>query len=83
METNEERSGKIENLFITLDEAQELFCQAIELVESVIGSNPYIKSYWIDQAKILASSDHGFLSGSLNLDSIKGMVEEDPDKYVK
>jgi len=70
-----------EEKLLELDEAQMKFIEAIDTVESIVGSDPNIKAYWIDHARIMASSGHGFLSRDLNLDEIKQRVEEDPEGF--
>ncbi len=77
------KSHEIEEMFMTLDEAQEKFIEAIDMIESVVGSDPNIKAYWIGHARILASNDHGYVSRDMNIDDIKERVENDPEKFLK
>ena len=62
-------------------EAQELLLEAIDLIAEAVKETQYeshTKAYMIDHLKIMASSDHGFLTRDLNLDElINGL--EDPD----
>ena len=75
--------NQVEEMLLTLDEAQEKFLEAISLVESIVGTDSHISTYWIDRAKIMASNDHGFINQDINLDDIKMLVEEDPEKFIR
>jgi hypothetical protein len=58
-----------------LMEAQEKIFEAIELIEGAFPDDGYVKSYMLDQLRIIASSDHGFLDGSLNIDKLIARVQ--------
>lgn len=63
-----------------LEDAREHLQQAIELIEQVFPNDEYVKAYMIDHLRIRAGSDHGFLSGDLNIDDlIKRTNELDND----
>jgi len=71
----EEEMDRVEKI----EKAQELMLRAISLVEEAVDGldlEDNVESYWIDHAKIMVSGDHGFLTDDLNLDKIRGMVEE-------
>ena len=58
-----------------LMEAQEKIFEAIDLIEQVFPDDGYVKSYMIDQLRIMASGDHGFLDSSLNIDKLIARVQ--------
>ena len=73
--------GLAKNVLVAEEMGMEKKVELVRLVESIVGSDPNIKAYWIDHARIMASSGHGFLSRDLNLDEIKQRVEEDPEGF--
>lgn len=60
-----------------MEEAQEHLFRAMELIEEVFGDDPNVQAYMIDQIAVLASDEHGFLSGSLNIDELKERILND------
>lgn len=56
--------------------AQEFVNSAIEILEVACEGDANAQAYMIDQLKIHASSDHGFLSSNLNLDELAKRYEE-------
>lgn len=66
--TQEQRTEIVDALM----EAQEKFREVIKAVEQYINAtgDRNAKAYWLDHAKIMAGSGHGFLSRDLNLDNI-------------
>ena len=53
-----------------IEDAQILIYQAIEILEEVLQDDAYAQTYLLDHLKILAGSNHGFLSRDLNLDEL-------------
>lgn len=62
-----------------LEEAREHLQQAIELIKGVFPDDEYVKAYIIDQLRIRAGGDHGFLSGDLSIDDLIERVSEAVD----
>lgn len=66
-------------------EAQSRIQDAIEILEIACEGDANAEAYMIDQLKILASSNHGFLSSNLNLDELaeryEGEEVESPDYF--
>lgn len=67
-------------------QAQDLLFEAIDLLEQATAGDGNAKAYLVDHLKIMASEDHGFLSGDLNLDKLieryreeADEIEDDPD----
>lgn len=60
------RQKKIE----LLETAQEKLVECIEILEDAVGDNANAVAYLIDQLKIHATADHGYLSNSLNIDTL-------------
>lgn len=62
-----------------LEEAQGKLFEVIESLEWVarITHNRYAEAYLIDHLKIMASSDHGFISCDFNLDEWIAKARED------
>jgi hypothetical protein len=58
-----------------LMEAQEKIFEAIDLIKEVFPDDRQVKSYVLDHLQIIASSDHGFLDNSLNIDKLIARVE--------
>lgn len=50
--------------------AQEMILEAHEMLMSAVGDDRNTRAYVLDHLKILATSDHGFLDSSKNLDDI-------------
>lgn len=60
--------------------AQDMIVNAIRLLEQVAKktNDGHANAYVVDHLKIMATSDHGFLSRDYNLDKWKKKLEEDP-----
>ncbi len=63
-----------------LEEAREHLETAVELIEQVFPSDKYVRAYMIDQLRIRVSSDHGFLSGDLNMDNLIERLEDEEEE---
>ena len=63
------------------DAQAELF-NAIEHLERYVRDTDdrEAESYIVEQLKIIASRDHGFLAGDLNLDDLMERLDEEDDK---
>jgi len=60
-----------------IEEAQALLFEAIELIESVFGGDGYVENYLIAPLKIIASSDHGYLTRDPNLTELIERLRND------
>lgn len=62
----------------TLEEAQEKLYEAIRLLEIYVREtgDRYAEAYLVDQLKVHAGRDHGFLSSDLNIDDIIEHLDE-------
>jgi hypothetical protein len=67
----------------TLQDAQEKLGEAIELIEEAVGDNPSHQAYLIEHLKIYHRSDHGFLTGDPNLDSVMEGLQEDAKERIE
>lgn len=72
-----------EELHDEVEEAQDLLLQAIEKLDHVATACPavggYYQAYIVDHLKIMASSDHNFLSRDANLDEWKRALRRGED----
>jgi hypothetical protein len=61
-----------ENLIDSLYEAQALLNQAIDILEAYVRqtNDAYAEAYLVDQLKLHAGRDHGFLSDALTIDDL-------------
>ena len=66
------------SLIDMLYEAQEHLNEAIGLLEDYVRQTQdyYAETYLVDQLKIMAGRDHGFLAGDLNIDDLIEQLNE-------
>ena len=67
-----------DSLIDMLYEAQEHLNEAIGLLEDYVRQTQdyYAETYLVDQLKIMAGRDHGFLAGDLNIDDLIEQLNE-------
>ncbi len=71
-----DKDEKIEKLY----EAQTKLEEAIELLEEAVGDDANTKAYLIDKLKIYANNNHGFLTGSPNIDEVIEYLSDTEDE---
>ena len=72
----------IEDLRDTLTEAQEKLYEAIRLLEIYCreANDRNAEAYLVDQLKVHAGRDHGFLSSDLNIDDLIDRLDEEGEE---